>query len=88
MFPCIDGTIPNPLLGVAGGWGWWLIKATVVIVKALLHRLVATTINFPPQLRPQASHPTYSLLGFSAALAPKFTNHWDLKRAFFTTFGF
>ena len=28
---------------------------------------------FPPLLRLQASHPTYFLLGFSAALAPKFT---------------
>ena len=47
---------------------------TMIIIKALLHRPVAATINFPPQLRSQASRPIYSLLGFSAALAPKFTH--------------
>ena len=67
-------TIPNPLLGVAGGWGWWLIIVMVILMMALLHRSVAATINFPPQLRLQASHPIYPLLGFSAALAPNFTH--------------
>ena len=32
-----------------------------------------------PMQRPLANHPTYFLLGFSAALAPKFTPKWALE---------
>jgi len=36
------------------------------------HRIVATTIFSPPLQRSWQAHPTNILLGFSAALAPKF----------------
>ena len=42
---------------------------------------MATTLLFtPPLQRPLASHPTYSLLRFSAAPALKFTKLWPRSR--------
>ena len=47
----------------------WLIFGKSVVAQTCGNHLII----FPPQQRMLASHPTYSLLGFSAALAPKFT---------------
>ena len=66
---------PTPLLGEVGG----LVMAAYHCdanhgAKDLLHRVVATTLEFyPPLQRLLANHPTYSLLRFNAALALKFT---------------
>ena len=47
----------------------WLIFRKSVVAQTCGNHLII----FPPQQRMLASHPTYSLLGFSAALAPKFS---------------
>ena len=69
---------PSALGGGVGGWGWWLIIIMIIIENVLLHRPAATIFNLIPHPSSAllASHPTYSLLGFSAALAPKFTQLW------------
>ena len=73
--PCFHGTIPNPLLGGVGGWGLWLIMVMAIVEKVWLHETRGHHHLIPhPTQRLLASHPTYSLLGFSAALAPKFTH--------------
>ena len=46
----------------------------------MLHRGVPTYLYFPPPSVRWECHPTYSLLGFSAALAPKFKPILKLAR--------
>ena len=69
---------PTPLLGDVGG----LVMAAYHChvnhgAKDLLHRVVATTLQFyPPLQRLLANHPTYFLLRLNAVLALKFTPFW------------
>ena len=73
---------PSALGEGVGGWGWWLIIIMIITENVLLHRPVATIFNLIPHPSSAllASHPTYSLLGFSAARAPKFTQLWPRSK--------
>ena len=48
-----------------------------VIENVLLHCRVVFAFELPTPQRALANHPTYSLLGFSAALAPSIPTHGE-----------